>query len=86
MHGISKTSSGCLKPCIVPNHVYVHCVFSSSNGLVGLLHGSVVKNLPAIAGDTEIQVHSLRWEDLLEEEMTTFSTIFAWRIPQPGGL
>ena len=66
--------------------MYVHYVFSSSTGPVGLLHGSVVKNLPAIAEDTEMQVHSLPWEDLPEEEMTTCSTILAWRIPQPGGL
>ena len=37
----------------------------------------------------EIQVRSLGWEDPLEEEMTTHSSILAWRIPwteYPGGL
>ena len=37
----------------------------------------------------EIQVRSLGWEDLLEEEMAAHSSIFAWRIPktvEPGGL
>ena len=37
----------------------------------------------------EIQVQSLGWEDPLEEEMATPSSIFAWRIPwieKPGGL
>ena len=32
---------------------------------------------------------SLRWEDLLEEEMATHSSILAWRIPwteEPGRL
>ena len=40
--------------------------------------GSVIKNLPAMQ---ETQVLSLAWEDPLEEEMATYSSIFAWRIP-----
>ena len=34
-------------------------------------------------------IQSLDWEDLLEEEMATYSTILAWRIPwteEPVGL
>ena len=34
-------------------------------------------------------VQSLGWEDSLEEEMATHSSILAWRIPwteEPGGL
>ena len=34
-------------------------------------------------------VQSLGWEDLLEEEMATHSSILAWKIPwteEPGGL
>ena len=45
-----------------------------------------VKNLPAMQ---EMQVRSLSWEDLLEEEMETHSSILAWEIPwteEPGGL
>ena len=37
----------------------------------------------------EIRVQSLGWENPLEEEMATPSSIFAWRIPwieKPGGL
>ena len=37
----------------------------------------------------ETQVPSLGWEDPLEEEMATHSSIPAWRIPrteEPGGL
>ena len=37
----------------------------------------------------EIRVHSLGWEDLLEKEMVTHSSILAWEIPwteEPGGL
>jgi len=38
----------------------------------------MVKNLPAVQ---ETQVQSLDWEDPLEEEMATCSSILAWRIP-----
>ena len=41
--------------------------------------GSVVKNLPANAGDVG---QSLGWKDPLEEEMATRSSIFAWEIPR----
>ena len=46
----------------------------------------MVKNLPAMR---ETQVQSLGWEDLLEEEMETHSSILARLIPpteEPGGL
>ena len=46
----------------------------------------MVKNLPTMQ---ETQVHSLDWEDPLEEEMATLFSILAWRIPrteEPGGL
>ena len=39
----------------------------------------MVKNLPAMQ---ETQVPSLGWEDPLEEEMATHSSILAWKIPQ----
>ena len=45
-----------------------------------------VKNLPAMQ---VIRVPSLGWEDPLEEEMATHSSILAGRIPlteEPGGL
>ena len=48
--------------------------------------GSAVKNPPAMH---ETQVRSLGWENPLEKEMATHSSIFAWEIPQteePGGL
>ena len=48
----------------------------------GFPGGSVVKNLPAIQ---EIQVQSLGWEDPLEEEMATHSSILAWKNPMDRG-
>ena len=49
----------------------------------------MVKNLPPnaeVAGDSG---RSLGWEDPLEKEMATHSSILAWEIPwtkEPGGL
>ena len=46
----------------------------------------MVKNLSAIQ---EIQVRSLSWEDPLEKEVATHSSILAWEIPcmeEPGRL
>ena len=45
-----------------------------------------VKNLPAMQ---ETRVQFLGWEDSLEKEMATHSSILAWEIPwteEPGGL
>ena len=50
------------------------------------LVAQLVKNLPAVR---ETQVRSLGWEDPLEKEMATHSSILAWRMPwteEPGGL
>ena len=49
----------------------------------------VVKNLPVSARDIRDAVGSMGQEDPLEEEMSTDSSIIAWRIPwkeEPGGL
>ena len=49
----------------------------------------MAKNLPANAKDIGGMVQSLRWEDPLEKETATHSSILAWRIPwteEPGGL
>ena len=45
-----------------------------------------VEHLPTM---WETRVQSLGWEDLLEKEMATHSSILAWKIPwmeEPGGL
>ena len=52
----------------------------------GFPGGSVVKNLPANAGDTGLIPGQ---EDPLEKEMATHSSVLDWRIPwmeEPGGL
>ena len=50
------------------------------------LVAQTVKDLPAMQ---KTQVQSLGWEDPLEEEQATHSSILAWKIPwteEPGGL
>ena len=52
----------------------------------GFPSSSVVKNSPA---KQEMQVQSQGWEDPLEKEMATYSSILAWEIPwteEPGRL
>ena len=39
----------------------------------------LVQNLPAVR---ETWVRSLGWEDALEKETATHSTILAWRVPK----
>ena len=50
------------------------------------LVAQTVKRLPTM---WETQVQSLGWEDLLQKEMATHSSILAWEISgteEPGGL
>ena len=52
----------------------------------GFPDGSVVKNLQADARDAGLIPG---WEDPLEKEIATYSSILAWEIPwteEPGGL
>ena len=49
------------------------------------LVAQLVKNLPAVQ---KTRVRSLGWEDPLEKEMATHSSILAWKISwteEPGG-
>ena len=49
----------------------------------------MVKNSPAVWQTQEIGVQTLSWEDPLEKDMATHSSILAWEIPwteEPGGL
>ena len=44
-----------------------------------------VKNPPAMQKTQKTQVQSLNREDTLEDEMTTHSSILAWKNPLDGG-
>ena len=52
--------------------------WSKVSGLGKDVVAQMVKNLPAMP---ETQVQSLGWENLLEKEMATCSSILAWKIP-----
>ena len=41
----------------------------------------LVKNLPTMQENQETRVQSPGWEDPLEKEMATHSSILAWKIP-----
>ena len=61
-------------------------LYSICKGELGFRGGSVVKNQPA---RQEPWVQTLGWEDPLEKEMATQSSLLAWRIPwteEPGRL
>ena len=62
-----------------------HCLLQNNHNNNSLVV-QMVKNMPEI---WEMWVQSPGWEDSLEMEMATHSTILAWRIPwteEPGGL
>ena len=61
------------------------CFLSTFNRLTSLV-AQMIKRLPTML---ETRIQSLGWEDLLEKEMATHSSLLAWRIPwteEPGGL
>ena len=59
--------------CISPQRTYNSEVQYLSTSLVA----QTVKHLPTMR---ETQAQSLGWEDLLEKEMATHSSILAWKI------
>ena len=66
--------------------IMVHVYHGACVSLMTSLVAQMVKCLPTM---WETWVKSLGWEDLLEEEMATHSSILAWKIPwteEPGRL
>ena len=66
------SKSFCLPPCRARENA------GSLPSLGDSLVAQLVENLPAMQ---ETWVQSLGWEDLLEKEMATHSSILAWEIP-----
>ena len=71
--------------CWILHKISCYYFFRSDNGILvterfqrDSLAAQMVKNLPAMQ---ETWVQSLGWEDLLEKEKATHSSILAWRIP-----
>ena len=79
----------CFKYYIV-ERISFHDVFHMvTTNYMGLLVGSEVMNLPAMQETQETQVVPLHWQDPMEEEMATHSSILAWETPwteEPGRL
>ena len=56
---------------------------------MGFPGGALIKNPPANQETQGMQFPSFSWQDPLEKEIATQSSIFAWEIPwteEPGGL
>ena len=88
--GFLGSSAGKESACNVGNPSSIPGLGSSPGEGIGYplqyswasLVAQTVKNPPAIR---EIWVQSLGWEDPLEEDMATHSSILAWRIPMDRG-
>ena len=66
-------------------HPWSHSLVLETSG--ASLIAQLVKNLPAIQADSWVRLRG--WEDPLEKEMATHSSILAWEIPwteEPGRL
>ena len=80
------TACGYLVPFI---EVLFFLFFTALVTSLGFPGGPVVKNLLANSGVVRAWVCSLYWEDPLEKELSTHSSILAWEIPwteEPGSL
>ena len=72
--------------CFIQFIMYLEITVSCLKSSICFPGGSEVK---VSACNVETWVQSLGWEDPLEKEMATHSSILAWRIPwteEPGGL
>ena len=84
MKSIKKKKKGLLDPIVFLFHDFVFKLLLNIRLIGASLIAQSVKNLPAMQ---ETQVLFPGWEDPLEKEMATHSSILAWRIPwteEPG--
>ena len=65
------------QPCRKPQEIFLPFAFLFPFTRTSLV-AQTVKCLPTM---WETWVQSLGWEDLLEQEMATYSSILAWKIP-----
>ena len=87
----SSVTQLCLTLCLAPHLTKMRWLTKTSNSMhltssQGFPGGSAVKSLPAMQ---EMRVRSLVWENPMEKEMATHSSILAWETPwteEPGGL
>ena len=62
-------------------YIYTYTYTHTHTHIYSFPGGSVVKNPPAVQETKETCISSLGWEDPLEKEMATHSSILAWEIP-----
>ena len=74
---VSKTPSHWQATCLILPYFYTTSTITGASLVV-----QMVKNLP---GMRETWVPSLDWEDPLEEDTATHSSILVWRIPMDRG-
>ena len=77
------------KPFVRLSHATWCAKLEGLTNIWGFLGGASGKEPTCQCRRHEMWVQSLSWEDLLEEEMTTHSSILGWRIPwteEPGRL
>ena len=72
-------------------HIFINTCYSIflMATLMGIRTSLVAQRLKSLPAMQETWVRSLGWEDPLDKEMATYSSILAWRIPwteEPGGL
>ena len=73
----------------LPSNPGIATYIEKKDTVVGLRASHVAQTVKILPATQESWVRSLGWEDPLEEEMATHSSILAWRIPwteEPGGL
>ena len=75
--------------CVMYIHIHMcMCIYTHNEIIMDFSSGTMVKNLPANAGDVRDANSIPGSEDSLEEGMATHSSILAWKIPrreEPGG-
>ena len=77
-----------LRRCITELTFHMHNV-ETIQVILSFSDGLAVKDLAAVQELQELQVQSLGWEESLEEDIATYSSFLAWRIPwteEPSGL
>ena len=79
-HPVTSLTAFSLCVCL---HVWCKVVFSKCLLIGAALVAQRLKRLPAMQ---KTWVQSPCWEDPLEKEMATHSSILAWRIPRTEGL
>ena len=76
-------------PCPPPGDLLDPGIEPASLLPVAIRRGEGAQRIKRLLAIQETRVRSLGWEDPLEKEMATHSSILAWRIPwieEPGGL